>query len=68
MTEPKTPASPPASSTSPAPVAAPVTSAADATAAPPEDYPDPSIEDGGPKGPDPARYNDWTLKGIAVDF
>ncbi len=25
-------------------------------------------EDGGRKGPEPVRYGDWELKGIAVDF
>jgi hypothetical protein len=30
------------------------------TAAPPEE--------GGPKGPEPTRYGDWEIKGIAVDF
>ena len=25
-------------------------------------------EIGGPKGPDPARYGDWEVKGIASDF
>ena len=25
-------------------------------------------EDGGPTGPEPARYGDWERKGVAVDF
>ncbi|USI74283.1 DUF1674 domain-containing protein [Sphingomonas morindae] len=25
-------------------------------------------EAGGPKGPEPTRYGDWELKGIAIDF
>ena len=25
-------------------------------------------EIGGPKGPEPTRYGDWELNGIAVDF
>lgn len=32
------------------------------------DYPDPAIESGGPKGPDPTRYGDWERKGILSDF
>lgn len=26
------------------------------------------VEKGGRKGPDPARYGDWEVKGIASDF
>lgn len=25
-------------------------------------------ESGGPKGPEPTRYGDWELKGVAIDF
>jgi len=25
-------------------------------------------ETGGPEGPEPTRYGDWELKGVAVDF
>ena len=25
-------------------------------------------ESGGPKGPEPTRYGDWEVKGIATDF
>lgn len=25
-------------------------------------------EAGGPKGPEPTRYGDWELNGVAVDF
>ena len=25
-------------------------------------------ERGGPKGPEPTRYNDWTVKGRCIDF
>ena len=25
-------------------------------------------ETGGPEGPEPTRYGDWELKGLAVDF
>nr|WP_083434576.1 DUF1674 domain-containing protein [Sphingomonas sp. Y57] len=28
----------------------------------------PAAESGGRDGPDPTRYGDWELKGIAVDF
>lgn len=28
----------------------------------------PAVESGGRDGPDPTRYGDWELKGIAVDF
>jgi hypothetical protein len=37
---------------------------------PPVPKPDPldPKRDGDPLGLDPTRYNDWTLKGIAVDF
>ncbi|WP_374648832.1 DUF1674 domain-containing protein [Rhizorhabdus sp.] len=28
----------------------------------------PTAESGGRDGPDPTRYGDWELKGIAVDF
>ena len=28
----------------------------------------PSVEEGGPKGPEPTRFGDWERKGIAVDF
>lgn len=28
----------------------------------------PAAEAGGRDGPDPTRYGDWELKGIAVDF
>ncbi len=27
-----------------------------------------SLERGGPAGPEPTRYGDWELKGLAVDF
>lgn len=27
-----------------------------------------SLERGGPPGPEPTRYGDWELKGVAVDF
>lgn len=51
----------------------------DATKRPPNDYvpakskpvPQPQAmppETGGPKGPEPTRYGDWELNGIAVDF
>ncbi|WP_055681154.1 DUF1674 domain-containing protein [Jannaschia rubra] len=30
--------------------------------------PDLPVELGGRKGPEPVRYGDWELKGIAVDF
>jgi len=30
--------------------------------------PEPTVEEGGPKGPEPTRYGDWERKGIAVDF
>jgi hypothetical protein len=51
----------------------------DAPKRPPNDYvpprskpvPAPAAlppETGGPKGPEPTRYGDWELKGIAVDF
>jgi hypothetical protein len=26
------------------------------------------VEIGGPKGPEPTRFGDWDVKGIAVDF
>jgi hypothetical protein len=26
------------------------------------------IERGGPKGPEPTRYGDWSIKGIVSDF
>ena len=28
----------------------------------------PKVEDGGPNGPEPTRYNDWENKGRASDF
>jgi hypothetical protein len=28
----------------------------------------PSVEDGGPAGPEPTRYNDWERKGRVSDF
>jgi len=37
---------------------------ADATAAPAK--PEPEI--GGPKGLEPTRYGDWTVKGRCIDF
>lgn len=51
----------------------------DAPERPPSDYVPPKSrpvpapqalppETGGPKGPEPTRYGDWELKGIAVDF
>ncbi len=27
-----------------------------------------SLERGGPAGPEPTRYGDWELKGLAIDF
>jgi len=27
-----------------------------------------SVEQGGPRGPEPTRFGDWERKGIAVDF
>ena len=33
-----------------------------------EPRPDPSVEVGGPKGPEPTRYNDWEQKGRCTDF
>ena len=33
-----------------------------------EDYPDPAVESGGPKGLEPTRYGDWERKGIISDF
>jgi hypothetical protein len=27
-----------------------------------------NLERGGPPGPEPTRYGDWELKGLAVDF
>jgi hypothetical protein len=35
------------------------------TAAAPKDKP---VEHRGPKGPEPIRYGDWEIKGIASDF
>lgn len=29
---------------------------------------DPKIEEDGPKGPEPTRYNDWEQKGRCTDF
>jgi len=29
---------------------------------------EPKAESGGREGPDPTRYGDWELKGVAVDF
>jgi len=31
-------------------------------------YSTPAIEDGGPSGPEPTRYNDWERKGRVSDF
>jgi len=31
-------------------------------------YSPPAIEDGGPTGPEPTRYNDWERKGRVSDF
>ena len=42
----------------------PPDAAAEATAAPAK--PEPEI--GGPKGPEPTRYGDWTVKGRCIDF
>ncbi|WP_422919956.1 DUF1674 domain-containing protein [Rhizosaccharibacter radicis] len=28
----------------------------------------PPVEHGGPKGPEPTRYGDWTVKGRCIDF
>lgn len=28
----------------------------------------PAVEDGGPEGPEPTRYNDWERKGRVSDF
>ncbi len=28
----------------------------------------PAVEDGGPTGPEPTRYNDWERKGRVSDF
>lgn len=28
----------------------------------------PTVEDGGPPGPEPTRYNDWERKGRVSDF
>ncbi|MBX9750718.1 MAG: DUF1674 domain-containing protein [Roseococcus sp.] len=28
----------------------------------------PAVEDGGPSGPEPTRYNDWERKGRVSDF
>ena len=33
-----------------------------------DDYPDPAVESGGPKGLEPTRYGDWERKGILSDF
>lgn len=44
--------------------ALPDDAAADATATPAK--PEPEI--GGPKGPEPTRYGDWTVKGRCIDF
>lgn len=32
------------------------------------DAPPPPPEDGGRQGPEPVRYGDWEVKGIATDF
>lgn len=29
---------------------------------------DPAVEEDGPKGPEPTRYNDWERKGRVSDF
>ncbi len=29
---------------------------------------DPKVEEDGPKGPEPTRYNDWEQKGRCTDF
>ena len=34
----------------------------------PEQNPDALKEVNGPKGPEPTRYGDWEVKGIASDF
>ena len=44
------------------------TKASDKPAPTDEDYPDPTIESGGPKGLEPTRYGDWERKGILSDF
>ena len=31
-------------------------------------FSDPKVEEDGPKGPEPTRYNDWEQKGRATDF
>ncbi len=51
-------------SNDPDPVPALPDAAADATGAPAK--PEPEI--GGPKGPEPTRYGDWTVKGRCIDF
>jgi hypothetical protein len=35
---------------------------------PKREFADPAIEEDGPKGPEPTRYNDWEQKGRATDF
>ena len=35
---------------------------------PADEKPPAEKEIGGRKGPDPVRYGDWELKGVAVDF
>jgi len=30
--------------------------------------PDGTTEHGGPTGPEPTRYGDWEMKGLAIDF
>lgn len=35
---------------------------------PKRDFADPAVEEDGPKGPEPTRYNDWEQKGRATDF
>jgi hypothetical protein len=35
---------------------------------PPRPAADPKVEEGGPTGPEPTRYNDWERKGRVSDF
>ncbi|TCH97216.1 DUF1674 domain-containing protein [Roseococcus sp. SYP-B2431] len=59
----KPPASPPGPSATPR-TAPPLTK----LDRPKRPYSSPQEEDGGPKGPEPTRYNDWERKGRVSDF
>jgi len=65
MSDPDPPGAAPGKTLTPAARRALEEAAARRAARPSLDLP-PEI--GGPKGPEPTRYGDWEIKGVAVDF